>query len=261
MEQIEAEDEDGEISKMAKAAIDSLQKIIETETKRGASDSALSLNTEGTLLFAFDTASLAEIQKLAAMAVDFAAQRMGSIATDFDIDFKAAVKRDYVTIEGFKVSSFLFPMNKVAMFASDPNQAERLKGVSPGVFWAVKDVSGKQAIAVAVGLDSAKTESAFKAALEKTKTPVPVQKPVGTFSVQGLGKFLQQTVLPIAAKGDAPNLAEAKKVFDILAAAGNDATVTLNVEIKPDKVEGGYHVSGKAIQAIISAVKVVAEGF
>ena len=260
MEQIEAEDEDGEISKMAKIAIDSLQKIIETETKRGASDSALSLNTEGTLLFAFDTASLAEIQKLAAMAVDFAAQRMGSVAADFDIDFKAAVKRDYVTIEGFKVSSFLFPMDKVVSLAPDPNAAEMLKGVSPGVFWAVKDVSGKQAIAVAAGLDSAKTESAFKAALEKTKTPVPVQKPIGIVSVQGLGNFLQQTVYPIAAKADAPNLAEAKKVFDILAAAGNEATVTLNTEIKPDQVEVGYHISGKAIQAIISAVKVAVEG-
>ena len=261
LDQIEMEDETGETAELAKKVIDSVQKIIVAESKRGTSDTALSLNTDGTLLLASDTGSLAEIQKLISLLVEFAAQRVRPIAITFGIDINASVKQDYVTVEGFKVSSFKFPMDKLVPLIPNPNTAKGFSGLSPGVFWAVKDAGGKQAVAVAAGLDFAKAESAFKSALEKTKTPAPVQKPMGTLSVQGLGKFLQQTVYPVAEKtgDDMPveYLAQMKKVFDILATAGNDATVTLNADVKPDKIEGGYRISGKAIQAVIAAVKAV----
>ena len=253
LEQVEMDDETDETIELIKKVIDLVQKIIVTEAKRGTSDSALSFNTDGTLLLACDTSSLTDIQKLTSLIVDFAAQRVGPIADTFGIDVKASVKQDYVTVESFKVSSFKFPMDKVVPLL--PGPTEGLNDFSPGVFWAIKDVGGKQAIAVAAGLDFAKTESAFKSALEKTKTPAPVQKPTGTFSVQGLGKFLQQTVYPTAAKDGAPE--EFKKVADILATAGNDATITLNADVKPDRIEGGYRISGKAIQAVITAVKAV----
>jgi hypothetical protein len=263
LEQIDADDETGETGKFAKEVFDSIRKIIELESKSTTADYAGSLNTEGTLLFAMTTNALGEIQNFASLIGGFAAPRVNAIAGDFNIDVSAAVKRDYVTVEGYKVSSFQFPMDKVVPLIPAPEAAEALKSVSPGVFWAVNEAAGKQAIAVAVGLDFAKTEQSFKAALEKTKTLVPVQQPLAVISVQGLGKLLQQTIIPIAEKAGAPagELATFKKVVGILASAGNDATITVDVDMKPDQMGFGYHISGQAIQAIISAVKAAAEDF
>jgi hypothetical protein len=257
LEQVEMDDETGEITALVKEIVDSAQKIIDTEAKRGASDFALSFSTDGTLLLAFDTDSLAEIQKIAAKVSDFANQRAPTEAKALIED---SLKLNYITVEGFNVSSVKVPLVKaLEMAARQPAPDDRLNDLMLGAFWAVKDAGGKQVIAVAAGLDFAKTEQAFKSALEQTKTSAPVPKPMGTLSVQGLGKFLQQTVSPIAEKTDVPNLAEAKKVIGILASAGNDATITLNSDTTPDKIEGGYRISGKAIQAIVSAVKMVSE--
>jgi len=262
-EQIEMEDETGEISKLAETASESILKIIETESKKEANDSAFSLTTDGTLLCAFDTNSLEEIRKLAELAVAFAGTKLTAVANDFEIDAKALVdanlRREYVTVEGFKVSSFKFPVKTLiatlekthgSLPADAP--ADVLDNMTLGVFWAVKD-GNKQAIAVAAGMDFDKTEQAFKAALEKTKTSAPVQKPVGTFSIAGLGKFFQQTLYPLA--GNAAGESEFAKVIDIFTAAGNDAAITLDFDIKSDRVDFGIRVPGKAIQAIISAVK------
>ena len=259
LEQIDADDETGEIGKFAREVFDSIRKIIELESKSTTADYASSLNTEGTLLFAMNTNALGEIRNFASLLGGFAAPKVNAIAGDLNIDINAAVKRDYVTVEGYKVSSFQFPMDKIPA----PEAAEALKGLSPGVFWAVNETSGKQAIAVAAGLDFAKTEQSFKAALEKTKTLVPVQQPPMTLSVQGLGKLLQQTFIPIAEKAGAPadELATFKTVVGILASAENDATITVDMDMKPDRMGFGYHISGKAIQAIISAVKAAAEDF
>jgi hypothetical protein len=260
LEQIEMDDETGEITKIAKEAIDTVKKIIDKESKRGTSDSACSFNFDGTLLGAFDTVSLADIQKLGTTIADFASQQLAPVVAGFEIDINSLVKMEYVTVEGFKVSSFKFPMEKLLPLIPEPDAADALKGLSPGIFWAVKDAGGKQAIAVSGGLDFAKVESTFKSALEKTKTPTSVQKPVGEFSIQGLGKFLQQTVMPIAAKtAPAEELAVFKKVSEMLATTGNDAAITLNAEMKPDRIETGYRISGKVIQSLITVIKFVSE--
>ena len=256
LEQIEADDDSGETAELVHKIADSVNKIAEAEVRRGASDSAGSFNTDGTLLLAFDTVSLAEIQKLVSVIVDFAGKKVAPIASALNIDVKASVKQDYVTVEGFKVSSFRVPVEKAASLI--PN-AEAVKDLAPGAFWAVKDAGGKQAIAFAAGIDFAKTEQVFKSALEKTKTPAAVQKPTGMFSVQGLGKFFQQTVSPIAEKAGADFPAEAKKVFDILASSGNDAALTFNADIKGSNMDIALRISGKAIQAVVSAAKEVSE--
>jgi hypothetical protein len=171
------------------------------------------------------------------------------------------LKRDYVTVEGFKLSSFKLALADLPIQNLGGTVPDGLKDFSLGVFWATKDASGKQAIAVAVGPDFAKTEQAFKSALEKTKTTAPVQSPEGIFSMQGLGKMLNQVVYPFAEKGGAEkrDLTEMKKVFDVLASAGNDATVTISAEVKPDRMDMSAKISGKAIQATISAVKLLVE--
>ena len=256
-EQVALEDESGEITELVNKLTDSVLKIVEIEMGRGANDSALSFNTEGTLLAAMDVGSLAEIKDFVAMLVDFGGEKIDSIAAELNIDIKASVMQNYATIEGFKVSSFKVPMDKLAPFFSDT--MEGLKDFSPGIFWAVKDAGGKQAITVAMGLDFAKTEQAFKSALEQTKTSAPVQKPMMGMSIQELGKFLQQTVYPIAEKTDIPNAAKAKKVIDILASAGNEATATLDVNVTPGKVDASFRISGKVMEAIVSVIKIMAE--
>jgi len=261
LEQIDADDETGETSKFAKEVFDSIQKIIELESKKTLNDSACSLSTDGTFLLATNTNALGEMRNLASLISGFAASKVSGVASDLGIDFNAAVKREYITIEGYKVSSFQFPMDKIVLHIPNPEAAEALKDLSPCVLWAVNETAGKQAIAVAIGGDFAKTEQSFKAALEKTKTPAPVQQPIVTISAPGLGKLLQQAIYPLAVKAGAPEdgLAAFKKVIDILASAGSDATITVHTEMKPDRMDIGYRVSGKAIQAIIAAVKTVIE--
>jgi hypothetical protein len=255
LEQIEMDDDSGETAEFVRKAFASVQKILLAEAARGASDSALSFNTDGTFLLAFDTVSLAEIQKLVGMILDFAGEKVAPFAVAFDIDFTALVKQNYETVENFKVSNFRVPMEKVAALVPDEGV---IQGVTPGAFWAVKDARGKQAIAVAAGLDFTKTERTFKSALEKTKTPAPVQKPEGMVSVQGLGKFFQQTVYPIAEQVLPPD-ENVKKMVDILASAGNDATLTFTSDIKGNEADTSFNISGKAIEAVVSAVKLGVE--
>ena len=255
VEQVAMEDESGESTELAHKFVDSILKIVESEAGKGANDSALSFNTEGTLLVALDVASLAEIQKFVAMLIDFGSKKIGPTVAALDIDIKALVKHNYVTIEGFNVSSFNLPMDKLAPFFS--GHVEGLKDLTPGVFWAVKDAGGKQAIAVAAGIDFAKAEQAFKSALEQTKTSAPVQKPIGFLSVQEAGKFVQQTVYPMVEKARGPD-AEIKKVLEIFASAGNEATVTLDGDLTPEKAEISFRISGKTIQAIVSIAKIAA---
>ena len=264
LEQIEMDDDTGEVTKAAKEVIDSLFKIVDAESKRGEQDYTLSFTIDGTLLFAFDTVSLAEIQKLAAAAVGFARQRVPAGA-------EAVLETNlaYTTVEGFSVSSFKLPIIAAleTVFGPAPDDMPAaLRALTLGGFWAVKE-GDKQAIAVAAGIDFAKTQQAFGDALGQTRTPAPVQKPVGVFSMQGLGRFLQQTVQPIAEQAVAvepdpfaeSQVATFKKVVAVLAAAGDDATVTLLSDIKPSGAEVSYRISGKLIQAFISAVKVSIE--
>jgi len=256
LEQIEEDDETGETSEFAQNVFDSIRKIIELDTKKALGDGACSLNTEGTFLAAGNTNALEELRKLTAMIAGF----IGKKAPE---EIKALVEknlnRNYATVEGFKVSSLKIPVADLPV----PNREKLIpfKDLTLGIFWAVKDTAGKQAVAVAAGLDFAKTEQTFKAALEKTKTTVPVQQPVGTVSVQGFGKLLQQQIYPLVVKTNesGENLEKFKKVVDILASAGSDATITAHVDMKPDRSGFGYHVSGKAIQAVISAVRAVVE--
>ena len=261
-EQIAMEDETGELSELAEEAAALILKILETESKKGVSDVALSMNVDGIVLGASDTASLVEIQKLAAMVAAFAADKVPDEA-------KALLAKNlnlgYATVEGFKISSVKIPVVATLELFIGPAPDDTMNDLTLGVFWGVKE-GNKQAIAVAAGLDFAKAEQAFKAALTQTKTAVPVQKPDGVFSIAGLGKFLQQTVYPIAAKAaerdgqsSQQELAVFRKVNEIFTSAGNDATITINSNIKSDRMEMGYHVSGKVIQAIISAVKLGAE--
>lgn len=263
LEQIEMEDETGETSELAKKAVDSLNKIVETESTKGSGDYALSFNTDGTMLFAFDTASLDEIQKLAALIVEHGNKHIPDEAKTLITN---NVNLNSATVEGFKVSNIKIPLLRVleALEGPAPDVAQNVwNNVMPGVFWATKG-GNKQAIAVAVGLDFAKTEQAFKSALEKTKTAVPVQKPVGNFFIGGLGKFLQQKIYPIAEKavgaGPTPeDVALFRQVTDTLAAAGNDAVITLDSDVKADRIDGHVRISGKVIQVVISAGKLAYE--
>ena len=262
IEQIEMDDDTGEAGKIAREAIDAIFKIIEDETQRGENDMALSFNIDGTLLAAFDTVSLAEIQTLAILAWDFARSRAPAEAEEL-----LEVRLGYTTIEGFTVSSFKIPLIPLAETFMGPGPGARHVPQGPrelaiNGFWATKP-GGKQAIAFAAGVDAAKTEAAFRSALQQTATPVPVQEPAAVFSMQGWGKFLQQTVQPILEQGTAESpghfpqsgLEDFKKQAEVLASADADATVTMSFNTSADRVDVAFRMSGKIIQTIIDASK------
>jgi hypothetical protein len=253
MEQIEEDGTPEDAAAKAKKVIDSVKKIVNTETKKGSSDSAFSFDTAGTLLAAADTASLEEIRNLVAMIKDYVGKKVPADAKSF---LEKNGKKEYTTVEGFKVSSLTLPLSALAD-TDIGDQIAPFTDMTLGIFWAVKETPDKQAVAMAAGLDFAKTEQAFKAALEKTKTAVPVQPPMGTISTPGIGKFLQQTVTPIVEKADVPeeNVAILKKVAGVLAAADADAKITLDFTFKPDQMEEIYRISGKSVQAVINAIK------
>lgn len=234
----------------AKKVIDSVKKILVSESKKGGADTALSLNNEGTLLFACDTVSLEEIRNLAAMVKDYFNEKAPEEARSF---FEKNLKKEYITVEGFKVSCFNVPFAALAEMNED---FVPFKDITLGVYWAVKEMDGKQAIAVAAGLDSVKTEQAFKSALEKTKTSVPIQQPAVTVYMQGIGRFLQ-TLYPLAEKaGEAKDgLAVLKRVADIFASAGDDATITLDYIFKPSQAEANYRASAKSVEAFVKVIK------
>jgi hypothetical protein len=246
LEQIDMEDTTGDVSRAVKEAIGLLKNIMEAEAKRGVRDFAVSFDTSGTLMCAVDLGSLAEIRQLAEMIMYLGRDNLPS---DVISDLVYDLRQDYTTVEGFQVSGTKIPVARLleTVMGSAP---DAVRDVSLGVFWAIKDTGDKHAIALAVGPNFSKTEQTFISALEKTKTPVPVQKPQGTFDIRALGQLLQ----PLGdVLGD--SVPEARKVLDILASAGNDATISFSVDVKPDRVEGGYRISGKAIQAVLSLVK------
>ena len=249
MEQVEMEDESGDLSAAVREIGGLIQRVLEAEMKRGACDFALSFDTSGTFLCAFDTVSLGEFQDFAAMAVDYLSYR---IPSDLASDLAYDLRQDYLDIGGFQVSGTVVPVGRtLEMVVSSPPPV--LDNLSLAVLWAVKDTSGKQAIAFAIGPDFASTEQKFKSALEKTKTPAPVLMPQGTLSVQELGKFLRLIEDNL---GSAPE--EIKKVIDTLASAGDDATISLSFDLKPARAEGGFRISGKAMMAVFSLVRMIA---
>lgn len=251
LEQIEMEDETGNVGTAARELFNFVNRIVESETKRGVRDIAFSLDTSGTLLFAFDAGAdtLADMRQFAEMVMFYAQDYLPSdLLYDLAYDFR----QNFATVNGFEVSGASVPVGGVVELIRGSAPAA-LDNVSLAVFWAIKDSGGKRAVAVALGIDKSRTEQAFMSALEKTKTPVAVQRPQAVFDVQGLGRLLQ----PIAGYADdaAPG---AGRAIDALAWSGSDATLSFTYDVKPEKVEAGFRVSGKTIQAMISLFRLAA---
>jgi hypothetical protein len=81
------------------------------------------------------------------------------------------------------------------------------------------------------------------------------------FSLAGLGKLLQQTVYPIVVKTDPPanELATFRQVAEIFASAGSGATITADGEVTSNRMSVAYRISGRAIETIISVVRLSIE--
>jgi hypothetical protein len=249
LEQIQNDsEEESDVSKFAEKAIDLAKKIMRADMTQESVAGAASFDTNGTFLIATTTAATGEWQELIRTAVDFAAKKASHSDTVADLLQKNSEK---TTVAGFKVTSI-----KIAA-ADIPHNEGLPKDLAFGFFFAVKE---NEAIAAAFGFDFSKTEQAFKSALEKTKTAVPVQQPIAEFSVQGLGKFLQQRVYPVI-QGIAPSkdLEKFKNVADILTAGNDGSAVTATADLKAERGEFTLRVPGKVIQTLISLVKMMNE--
>ena len=264
LEQINMDDETGETGKMAQEAFDTIFAIMDATTARGAGDYAASFNTDGTLLLAFDTVSLADIRNLSLLIYAFARDRMPAGAEDL-LDASLG----FTNIEGFTVSSFRLPIVPILEVFQGPapdDIPEVFNALALNGYWAVRD-GDTQAIALAVGLDAAKTEQAFRTALQQTRTAVPVQRPMSVASVQGLGRYFQQTIIPIMARAleQEPDetveevFEQFKRVAALLASAGDDAVITMDSTQTPNSITANGRISGRAIQTIIAAARLMLE--
>ncbi|MDR2704386.1 MAG: hypothetical protein LBC02_01280, partial [Planctomycetaceae bacterium] len=158
---------------------------------------------------------------------------------------KKYLKKNYTTIEGFNVSSLKIPLEEAAAGHELP---EKLAKEIVGVFWAFKN---NEAVAVAVGFDFDKTEKTFHQALTKTKTPVPLQQPVGIVALQPLGKLLK--------KYTDSNLPDtAAKAIDLLSSVEADAKITFSAEVVGTAIHGKASISGKTVTVLANIVKIFA---
>lgn len=238
----------------------SLGKIFFEEIKRGTNDFAVSLNTDGTILACSTTAAMNEWKQITKQLGDHfskAAKEETGIPPQPMQQMITDVKTDYKDVAGFKISSLKIDVRKLPFESG----GFTIKDVKIGVFWAIK---GDEAVAGAAGLDYDKAETAFIAALEKTKTPVPLEMPIAFLSMHNAGILLQKSVYPLIEKGTSPEQTVARKMMarmiEVLTAADKKATAEISADITKDKAEAVLRVSGRMVQCISDMIKKSQEG-
>lgn len=263
---LEENEEDEKDIKLAKDVVLSLKNLWSKQAKAGKFDAALSADVNGILTAAVSLEDTKELQKLVKMLCDYIAVKVGD---DIELDVKDVkkiveenLKKEYTTVEGFKISRLQIHVADVLAKFGD-SSFERPKDFKPviSVFWAVRE---NAAVAVAVGEDAEKTEAAFKNALAGTKTAVPVEQPSADLSVSNLGKMLQRVILPKiekidpdVAKGGSREYNQFKKGVGMLSDADKSAVVSLAAVNKKDGFEAKYFISGKVITVIANIIKAV----
>lgn len=246
LEQAEENTETDADFEMAETAAEAIMKIFDATVKQDQSDCAASLDSNGLFLGAGCIGDTAAFNELGELLCDKIKDKVGDEKTE--AFRKKYFKDDYTDIEGFKLSSLIFPIEEIAKPAGCPID---LGDMTVALFQAVKE---NKAIAFACGLDAAKTQKALADALAKTKTPVAVQAPQFVFALKPFGDLLDRI-----AKGQLEGApAEGVK---ILKAADSDARVIGTVEYAGNTVTSRFNVDGKALAAIIEVIKVCVAEF
>jgi hypothetical protein len=239
--QIEEQSETDEEIEFGESVVESLKKILMASIRKGAGESGCSLDADGTLLFAITVDETAELEKLGVKIFDWIKKEHDE--NDVNEFLKKYLKKNYTAIEGFNVSSLKIPLAEAAAGHELP---EKLAKETVGIFWALKD---NEAVAVAVGFDFDKTEKLFHQALTKTKTPVPLQQPLLIIALQPFGKLLKKY-----AHSSTPDATV--KVIELLSTSGDDAKLTVSIEIIDATMHSKVSISGKAVTVLADIFKI-----
>ncbi|MDR2172076.1 MAG: hypothetical protein LBP59_18180 [Planctomycetaceae bacterium] len=237
LKQIEEDAENDDEIKYAKDAINSIKKLLAASLNLKVVDYAVSFDVEGTFGAATAFGETAEVEKLFDSVIGFirAKHEEEKDRKDFDVLVKENLKRNYETISGYKISSLTIPFSAIA----ENHKKEvlpKLKGKSYTFLIAVKD---GEAIVVAGGFETGKTQEYLKTILTTTKNPTPILQPIAAFDFQALGLFLKEIGFEDIDKNESSQTA--KFLIDQLTEAGNNAKITVT-----DKLEGTtYYTSTK----------------
>jgi len=252
--QLEMESQWRPDAKMLLEISDSLQKIVVPSVQSGTFDVAVSLDTNGTILFGAAMSNTGELQKVAQSL-------FRSVFADINIGMGDSLKVlaflsknmriDESTIEGFRISSLRIPIAEViaAMPELENNFSPGIQNFELGLLWAIKD---NEAIAFAAGLDFAKAEATFKNVLAGTGVKAPLQQPLTALSLAPLGTLLENVVPKIV---EDVMSSEDIEMFNRVVAElkkGNDAVVTISEKfIENGGAEYTLRVSEQMIDTLV----------
>lgn len=245
LEQVEDNAETDAEYEMAEMAVESIKNVFDATAKQGRCDFAASLNSDALFLAAATIGDTEELEELIEMLVDRFKKQVGEEKTD-EL-FEKYQKKDYTTVEGFNLSSFILPLNEVDGAENCPVP---FKDKTLAVYRAVKK---DQAIAFAAGFDQAKTEKAFLDALTATKTPAAVQSPQAVLSLQPSGELLKNFNVD---KMDETS----EKIVNVLTGVGSDAKITVETNNGDQALTAKIKLNGNVITAIAELIKLFTSG-
>ena len=231
LEQVEENAEEDEDVELAEAVAKIAKKIIMETLSLDKIDVSFSLGNNGT--FALGT-SLAEGQQLETIG-SLLLKRLEKISPEIMADAMKKMKTNYETVEGFQLSSFVFPLKEIAQ--EDEGFQKLFADKSFYVFWGLKN----DAFVLWGGFDP-QSEKQFKTAIAATKTPAIVSESSGFFSLLQLGRLMKAFQID--------QVEEAAPVVKTLLQAGANAKITVSETIEKDSLNQQVFISGKIWEVI-----------
>jgi hypothetical protein len=251
LKQIEEDSESEDVVKHAKAALDSVKKLLAQTFEVTKFDSVTMIDVDGTLLAGMvweDTESVVNLINSALAFVRAKGVSEGD-AEEVEDFIKKNLKQNFEKASGYELSSLTIPFGEI-VDAHLPKLGEK----SYTFFVAVKD---KTAVVLAGGFDADKTKTVLKTALESTTDSVPLTRPDAQFDLQLLGQALKDIGLDEIGKGQASEGIVAKTLIDLAAGAGNKAKVIGKDEVEGNALVGSYKIDGGVVVTIVEAIKQV----
>ena len=239
LEQVEENAEEDEDVELAETIAASLKKMLLATSALEKIDYGFSLSNDGTFALGTSLAEGKELEKIGSLIL----KRLEKLAPDKE-QFANTVKKmktNHATVEGFQLSSFVFPLGEISpeFFADKTFHA----------YWGLKN----DAFVLWSGFDS-KSEEQLKSAIAAMKKPIANQGGHGKFSMMQLGNLLKNFQMASVAPETVTDLVKA------FIAAGPDANIVLS-QATLDQVSavGTLSISGKIWDAVVKIAAIAQE--
>ena len=248
------EDHGERFVRFAEIVLEWLQENVEFLCEQKSVDAAMALDSDGTFLYAQATGK-PELATKIGDDLYYALPELFEEGQAWQTHLNSKMRQNYETVEGFSLSCLSNLFTELPPGVVVPRA---LRDWPVSLLWATKE---GEAVAVAVGLDFARTERTLKAALDKTKTPTS-PKQTGVFALKPLGEFLMKHILPIAEKSGMltkDNLEDAKEILAVLASAESSAKIVVTTEFPGEAQLQKYQMDGKCLNVVLKMMTKQAE--